>query len=339
MAGVRKLQKSAKCQAVQARVASPRPRITLQPAKFMKLLLRLLAYLLLTFGSAFAQNTNTPAGNPATPPAPTAPAAGPAAASAPTPAAVPAPAATPAAAEAPAAPKEQSLADMLRQGGKTIYILFGLLVVMVALIIFYLLTIRRGAVVSDHFMRTADSLIRKQDYLGLLAVCNRRNECIASITQKALDFATKNPTATFDEVREVTESEGQRQATQRTQRITYLADVGAVAPMIGLLGTVIGIMNQFRQISQKDMLSAQLEFSGGTAEALINTAAGLFIAIPSMIVYSIYRGRVNSLISELEAAATHIMALLAAQYKRVTAQARAQQQQARDQQAAVRQGR
>ena len=221
---------------------------------------------------------------------------------------------------------EETVGDMLKKGGVTTYILLGVSGVMVALIAFYVLTIRRGAVVSDHFMRTADSLIRKQDYLGLLSVCNRRNECIATITQKALDFATKNPTATFDEVREVTESEGQRQASQLSQRIAYLADVGAIAPMIGLLGTVIGIMKEFTQISQKDMLSAQLDFAGGTAEALINTGLGLAIAIPSMVVYSIYKGRVNSLISEMEAAATHIMALLAAQYKRVTAQARAQQQ-------------
>ncbi len=219
-----------------------------------------------------------------------------------------------------------TLGEMLKQGGETIWVLGGLSVITVALIVFYILTIRRGAVVSDHFMRTADSLIRKQDYLGLLAVCNRRNESIAAITQKALDFATKNPTATFEEVREVTQSEGQRQAGVLSQRVTYLADVGAVAPMVGLLGTVIGIMKEFTQISKKDMLAAQMDFAGGTAEALINTAAGLAIAIPCMIVYSVYKGRVNTLISELEAAATHIMALLAAQYKRVTAQARAQAQ-------------
>jgi biopolymer transport protein ExbB len=230
---------------------------------------------------------------------------------------------TPAAAKTP--DEGKSFLEIIRQGGFTIYILIALSVVMCALIAFYILTVRRGAVVSDHFMRTADTLIRKQQYLELLAVCNRRNESIAAITQKALDFATKNPTATFDEVREVTESEGQRQASRITQRITYLADVGAIAPMIGLLGTVIGIMKEFRHISTKDMLAAQMEFAGGTAEALVNTAAGLGIAIPSMIVYSLYKGRVNSLISELEAAATHIMALLSAQYKRVTAQARAQQ--------------
>jgi len=295
----------------------------------MNILLRLLAFLVLSLSAARGQN---PAGTPGTPP-PAAPPVPAAASPAPVPAATP-PAAVP---PAPAPAKEETLADQLKKGGPTTVVLIGLSGVMVALIAFYVLTIRRGAVVSDHFMRTADSLIRKQDYLGLLAVCNRRNECIASITQKALDFATKNPTATFDEVREVTESEGQRQASQLSQRIAYLADVGAVAPMIGLLGTVFGIMKEFGRISQKDMLSAQLDFAGGTAEALINTAGGLAIAIPCMIVYSIYKGRVNSLISEMEAAATHIMALLGAQYKRVTAQARAQQQ-AREQQqgAAVR---
>ncbi|HEX2746386.1 MAG TPA: MotA/TolQ/ExbB proton channel family protein [Verrucomicrobiales bacterium] len=293
----------------------------------MKLLLRLLAALLFTL-TATAQTV--PAGKPAGNPAPAAPASE---------SANPAPEPVPAAPAAAKAPDEgKSFLEIIRQGGVTVYFLIALSVVMCALAAFYLLTVRRGAVVSDHFMRTADALIRKQQYLELLAVCNRRNESIAAITQKALDFATKNPTATFDEVREVTESEGQRQASRLTQRITYLADVGAIAPMIGLLGTVIGIMKEFRHISTKDMLNAQMEFAGGTAEALVNTAFGLGIAIPSMIIYSMYKGRVNSLISELEAAATHIMALLGAQYKRVTAQARAQQaaQQGAQQQPVVR---
>lgn len=223
---------------------------------------------------------------------------------------------------------------LIREGGPTILLLLALSVIMCALVVFCFLTIRRGAIVSDAFMRTADSLIRKQDYVGLLSVCNRRGEAIALITQKALDFATKNPTATFEEVRQVTESEGQRQASQLTQRIAYLADIGAIAPMVGLLGTVFGIMKEFGNISdraaQLNMMKAQMSFAGGTAEALLNTAAGLIVAIPCMIVYSLYKGKVNKLISELEAAATYIMALLSAQYKRATAQARAQQLAARD---------
>jgi biopolymer transport protein ExbB len=55
---------------------------------------------------------------------------------------------------------------------------------------------RQGTVVSDAFMNSADALIRKQDYLGLLAVCNRRNECIARMSlRRRSTFATRNPTA------------------------------------------------------------------------------------------------------------------------------------------------
>lgn len=232
-----------------------------------------------------------------------------------------APAAPPTAAASPET--TMVFKDLLEKGGWTFFVLIGLSVLMFALITYYIVSIRRGSVVSDSFMKTADALIRKQDYLGLLAVCNRRNECIARITQKTLDFATKNPTATFDEVREVTQAEGQRQASNLIQRIAYLADVGKIAPLVGLLGTVFGIIRQFSQISQEKMLAAQLKFAGGVSEALLNTAAGLFIAIPSVAVFSIYRGRVSALISEMEAASTHIMALLAAQYKRVTAAAAA----------------
>jgi biopolymer transport protein ExbB len=277
--------------------------ITINPLQFMKSILGTLLTILLLLSTGMAQE----------PVAPPAPASAPAAPTAAAPA------------EAATTISDQGMAfrEMLDKGGVTIYALLALSVVMFALIVYYVLSIRRGTVVSDSFMKTADALIRKQDYLGLLAVCNRRNECIARITQKTLDFATKNPTATFDEVREVTEAEGQRQASSLVQRITYLADVGKVAPLVGLLGTVFGIIKQFSQISQERMLAAQLKFAGGISEALLNTAAGLFIAIPSVLVFSIYRGRVSSLISELEAASTHIMALLSAQYKRVTAAAAA----------------
>ena len=274
----------------------------------MKYLLRLLC-LLLTISTLHAQ---APAGPTPATPAPTAGAAAVATPAAAAPVAI------------PANPKAKALFDLVKQGGWTFYCLIVLSIIMVALIIFLFLTIRRGAVVSDYFMQAADSLIRKQDYLGLLAVCNRRNEAISNITQKALDFATKNPMATFDEVREVTQAEGQREAGQLHQRVTYLSDVASVAPMIGLLGTVIGLMSEFTRISQADMQKAQLEFAGGTAEALINTAAGLVIAIPAMMLAALYRGKVNGLISELESASTHIMALLGSQYKRVTAARAAQ---------------
>ncbi|MCF6311517.1 MAG: MotA/TolQ/ExbB proton channel family protein [Verrucomicrobiales bacterium] len=226
-----------------------------------------------------------------------------------------------AAADPAAVAATETFLDILMKGGALVMIPLAILsFVALLLIIFYFFTIRQGTVVSDKFMNAADALIRKQDYLGLIAVCNRENECIARIVHKALDFATKNPTASFDEVREVTEAEGSRQASILNQRIIYLADIGKIAPMVGLLGTVIGMIKAFNNIG---VGVQQMELAPGVSQALITTATGLVIGIPSMIFYSIFRGKVQKLIAEMEAAATHIMALLAAQYKRANYRASA----------------
>jgi len=216
-----------------------------------------------------------------------------------------------------------TLSELFHAGGLMMYPLGGLSVLAVALIVFYTFSIRQGAVVSDRFMDEAETLIRKGDYLGLLQVAGRRNECIARITQKTLEFATKNPTASFDDVREVTEAEGTRQASLLSGRISILADIITVAPMVGLLGTVLGMIAEMRSIS-KSINSVQMEFASGVAEALIATAGGLLVAIPCVLAYAVFRGRVQRLIAELEAAATHLMALLSAQYKKATARAAAQ---------------
>ncbi len=205
----------------------------------------------------------------------------------------------------------------VKRTGVMAYPLMILSMITAFLIVLFTFTVRQGAVVSDAFMNSADALIRKQDYLGLLAVCNRRNECIARITAKTLDFATRNPTASYEEVKEVTEAEGNRQSSLLLARIAYLGDVGAVAPMLGLLGTTLGMMSTFHAISSTQYGgSNQLGLAQGVSEALLCTASGLVIGIPALIFYSIFRGKVNRLISEMEAATTHLMALLSVQYKR-----------------------
>jgi biopolymer transport protein ExbB len=210
-----------------------------------------------------------------------------------------------------------SLEQLFRAGGFVMYPLLGLSLFAFALIVFYVFTIRQGAVVSDDFMDEAETFIRQGDYLGLLQFSRSRHEGIARVIQKTLDFATKNPTATFADVREITEAEGSRQASVLTSRVSLLADIITVAPMIGLLGTVFGMISEMKGISNS-INSLQTEFASGVSEALIATAAGLLIAIPCALAYAIFRGRVQRLIAELEAAATHLLALLSAQYKRAT---------------------
>jgi len=208
-----------------------------------------------------------------------------------------------------AATKQTNFLEIVAAGGVMMYPLALISVVGVVLVLLYLLTIRRNAVVSDRFMNTAEAMIRKRDYLGLAAYCHRQNESMARVTQKTLDFFTKYPSASFGEVREVAEAEGSRQAGLLSSRITYLADIGSIAPMVGLLGTVLGMIKSFLQISEFAGVK-QMELAEGVSEALITTAAGLMIGIPALVFYSLFRGRVQKYIAELEAASTHMMALL-----------------------------
>jgi len=220
-------------------------------------------------------------------------------------------------AAADSAADNKDVLEILQMGGFMMYPLAVLSVIAVVLILFYAFTIRRNSVVSDKFMNAAEALIRKRDYLGLIAHCNRQNQSVARITEKTLNFMTKNTGVTFKEVREVAQAEGSRQAGMLTQRISYLSDVGTIAPMAGLLGTVVGMIRAFMEISSGNYEGVHAnKLAEGVYQALVTTAAGLVIGITAVIFYSLFRGRVQKYIAELEAAATHLMALLAAQYNR-----------------------
>jgi biopolymer transport protein ExbB len=226
-----------------------------------------------------------------------------------------------AAAEASApAVKEMNFLEILAKGGIMMYPLGVMSVITVLLILVFLLTIRRNAIVSDRFMSTTEAMIRKGDYLGLTTLSLRRNECMARITQKTLDFMNANPETSFENVREVAQAEGSHQSGLLASRITYLADIGAIAPMVGLLGTVLGMIEAFIEISSGEVAGVrQMGLAEGVSKALIATAGGLAISIPALAFYSVFRGRVQKYISELEAAATHFIALLHAQFERHSA--------------------
>jgi biopolymer transport protein ExbB len=212
--------------------------------------------------------------------------------------------------------RSQTVLETLVKAGPVMIPLLLLSIFFVMLIVVYLMTIRRGAVVSTGYMATADALLRKRDYLGLLAVSNRHGEAIARVVQKMLDFTTKNPQADLQQVREIAETEGTRVAASLNNRVIYLADIGMIAPLLGLLGTVFGIIHSFGALGADIGSARYVALSRGISEALVNTAAGLAIGIPAMMFYAFFRGRAQKLISELEAASTHVLALLSLQYGR-----------------------
>jgi biopolymer transport protein ExbB len=204
---------------------------------------------------------------------------------------------------------------LFQSGGWGMIILAAMSVLMLMLVLVNLFTLRRGAILSPHYMNTADVLLKKKDYLGLLAISSRHSEAVARIAQRTLDFATKNPSASFEVIKDIAESEGSAQAAVLQHRPSYLADVGMLSPMVGLFFTVWGIIRAFGQLGSGSVSqSRDVLLASGVSEALIATGSGLVIGIVAFVFYAFFRNKVQSLISDLEVATAHIVGLMAINY-------------------------
>jgi biopolymer transport protein ExbB len=210
---------------------------------------------------------------------------------------------------------QATLLQLLKSGGWVMVPLILTSVITLALVIACLFSLRRGTVVTRRFMETAEALLRKRDYLGLIAVSNRHSEAVARITARTVDFATKNPAASADAIREVAETEGSRVAGSLNHRIVYLADIATLSPMLGLLGTVLGIIKSFGVLASNTRQTRDMLLAHGVSEALVTTASGLVIGIVAMAFYALFRGKVASMISDLESATSHLVNIITSQHQ------------------------
>lgn len=210
-----------------------------------------------------------------------------------------------------------TLLKLIQSGGWAMVVMGAMSVLTFMLVLVNLFTLRRGAILSPHYMNTADVLLKKKDYLGLLAISSRHSEAIARVTQRTLDFATKNPSASFEVIKEIAESEGSAQAAALQHRPSYLADVGMLSPMVGLLFTVWGIIRAFGKLGSGEVSqSRDVLLASGVAEALVATGSGLVLGIIGFMFYAMFRNKVQSLISDLEVATAHIVGMIAINYSK-----------------------
>jgi len=213
--------------------------------------------------------------------------------------------------------------NLIKSGGWAMWPLGLMSVITFMMVLVNIFTLRRSAILTSHYMQTADVLLKKRDYLGLLAISSRHSEAVARVVQRTLDFATKNPSASFEIVREIAESEGSGQAAALQHRPTYLADVGMLSPMVGLLGTVTGIIKSFGVLATGQAeKSRDVLLASGVSEALVATATGLVVGIIAFAAYAHFRNKVQGLISDMEGAAAHVLGLIALNYNKKREQSR-----------------
>ncbi len=212
-----------------------------------------------------------------------------------------------------------TLLQVLQKGGWAIYVLFGVSILSVVLICYNLFAIRRKTIITQKLLNAIDAYLHKGDLPGLVAYAAGENEVFARIVQQTLQFGTRNPGTRMSVLRDIAETEGSRQSSRLYQCVSYLYDIGVIAPMIGLAGTVTGMIMSFNVLGQvTDVTLRPSTLASGVAEALIATAAGLVVGTPSMIFYAIFKGRVQNLVSELEAATTNFLAQIETHFARAS---------------------
>lgn len=197
--------------------------------------------------------------------------------------------------------------SILAQGGNTLYVLLGLSVFFVALSFFVFMTLRVDVLAPKPFLREAEQVASSHDLEKLKVLCGNDNSPAAKIIGAAAEEIVLNPEASYNVLRDAVEDEGSRQAGNLWQKIQYINDIAIVSPMIGLLGTVLGMREAFGGL-RVDIGSANpVHLADGVSKALITTAAGLILGITAMVVHSFLRGRVNDLISELESNCSKVL--------------------------------
>ena len=214
------------------------------------------------------------------------------------------------AAPAADAPVGMTLAELFRLGGPLMYVLCALSVIGLALILYYAIVLRAGTVAPDTQRLRLRELLRAGREREARTNCADRPTALGAVMAAGLDFAKENPDAPAAAIKDVMESEGVRQAGRMQSLIHYLLDLSSVAPMVGLLGTVIGMLRAFNSVAFDMAKARPMELAGGVGQALITTIAGLCVAIPALIAWAVFRGRVVKLVGRLEVASAELASLL-----------------------------
>ena len=164
-----------------------------------------------------------------------------------------------------------------------------------AVLIERIYVLRQGRIIVPEIAEVVMTLSASQDLSVAYAICERRPGPFANLVKVGLDHANNDWTV----IRDVLEEAGRQEATRLTWRLGVLETVAAVSPLLGLLGTVIGMMRVFATISAAGLGNPET-LSSGISEAMVTTAAGLIIGIPALVAYNWLNGRADRIIFDLE---------------------------------------
>lgn len=195
--------------------------------------------------------------------------------------------------------------EFIQQGGLVMYVILGCSIVALTIIIERAISLRRSLIVPVEEVRAVESAVKKGDVDEALRICRQKGSAMSRILLVAL----KNRGVSRPVLKEILEEVGRQEVARLERYIEVLGVIAAIAPLLGLLGTVIGMIEVFQVISIEGVGKADV-LAGGISKALNTTAAGLTVAIPSLVAYRFYESKVNRFVIEIEQHALRFVELL-----------------------------
>ena len=197
--------------------------------------------------------------------------------------------------------------QIIQDGGWTMYILIGMSVLTTIMVFYYLLSLRFNVIVPQSFLFNAEEAATQGDAEALYEICRRSKSPGAAILEPAARLISEHPEVDYAAVRDAVEDAGGRQSSLLWQRIQYLMDIAVVAPMVGLFGTVLGMIEAFVSLKENFGSVKPIGLANGVSKALLTTAGGLVVGIVAMILFSYFRGRVTRVVSRLEVSCNQVL--------------------------------
>ena len=182
------------------------------------------------------------------------------------------------------------------KGGVLMFPLAVLSILFVGVAIEKFFSLRGKKVLTQEIINCIESLHSASDVPMAIKLCERHNGPLAHIIRAGLEEAASQ----IPDVRLVMEDIGRREVKRLERYLVVIETVAAASPLLGLLGTVFGMIKVFSVISIAGVGEAGL-LSGGIAEALITTAFGLSIGIPALIAFNFFDSRVENFVIKIEA--------------------------------------
>lgn len=213
----------------------------------------------------------------------------------------------------PAAPKisYKNLFEVVQQGGPMMVPLFACSFLMMVFVFERAISLRRGRVVPRPFVKRFLHQVRegKLDRDGALELCHENGSPVAEV------FASvaKKWGRPSVELEQTVIDAGDRASGGLRRYVRLFNALATLSPLMGLLGTVFGMIRLFEAVSQADAMGRTELLAGGISEALLTTASGLLIAIPAMCFYVLFASKVERLLLEIDNHAQELVGLISAE--------------------------